>query len=1121
MLGLGSKVQKRAFLAYGRGSFSRSAPTAARLFTTSPPSDSYDEFKRSFLAPKEKFHGSKDTSSGAYSNLRNAAAANAHMNNARVPSLDTLSEEVLSVMLDETVRRRDGESLRMLLIEARVLDKISSPLLQHTFESCFVTQEDLKHLSENAKKNHMENASFILQMSLSSSPKGDRKYHIMASSSHCEQLLAWLVDHSKWYQAAITAEYMVNSKYTFTGDREIFFIAAGLMKNSLGVSRVLQLLDQIVKHRRSDLSELFSYTKMNRYSLSMSGTHTNRRELDRAPMKALSSSLLSQMRENSWFSFGASKTLVALACGSAQHDIAIDFVRSAIDIAENINSQSSYRDSATGRISRLAEVLARSLSGSHDSINGSIDIDGDMNIKKSFVNKIDIVSMLRAFSQGAGVASADNKSFTGKSLESPLSQVLIDISARLVLKAQKDRQERNSDAAGVLPLSSEPFLSGISKHNDFIKMYWVLCSRVKGYEGGNHKVQKLSGSSGSSASRMQHGSLEAEAISDSYPRQHYDINSEQDSQEHNIADAYMQKSYNQLTAFMLDSESTVMTSSPAPGYHRRLFRYLCDELGLRHKIVELLKEKTGGMGDTYGVRVWKENSRMRHDKPPSLSDLLHRDYRRNPNLRRFDGHMQHWNIIEDYLISLPHDVLKSVSGVVGAMTSGYPSTEWALLFAQILRENNIAYPNLLLRNMLKMAGNRNDIYGLLEALYANQECICMGINPMNTSSSSDGSIKIKKGGVVISEDGFIYSEDEARAAGLTVLKSISEREEEERMATELHATNDDSSSIVAPFQAVLTGSGKKYVDSDNDKGTGIKGYLTASDWNRTCQAANHTRISELPEPSFREAYTEVMQLMSLSGTELDDGTMRTLLRFLVYTDPDAELGKRIMRRFARDKSLDIQHIECTALTYSLLRNRVKKLPGLDLARPMYKNENYLFVYPAALSHIVDSIAANAEALGGDFLVRFESGWSKAHSEQGRKELYTLLSEYLEPESPMRQNLVEMESDEARRSVVMLSVYVAYLVGTKTNQKRQQHTNNNSNNNHHHHHHQNRDGSPFRRAFDLLYSAESMMADADQLQRDLRKESRIRDDSDSSYLGGESGDDDYYNDDGDEEDYHPR
>ena len=1090
----------------------KKAPISACLFSTSPPSDSYDEFKRSFLAPRENTY--VDRVAGGLISGDSTAAANDSVKNVRMPSLDTLSEEVLSVMLDETVRRRDGESLRMLLIEARVLNKISSPLLQHTFESCFANEADSKHWSQNAVKNHMENASFILQMSLSSSPKSDGKCNIMASSAHCEQLLAWLVDHSKWYQAAITAEYMVRSKYAFTGDREVFFIAAGLMKNSLGVSRSLQLLDQIVKNRRSDLSELFSYSKMNRYSLSMSGSHGNRRELDRAPLKALSSSLLTQMRENSWFSFGASKTLVALACGGAHHDIAIDFVRSAVDIAENINSQSSKKDSATGRISQLADVLARSLSGGNNDISkGNSEID-DVDIKKTFANRIDMVSMLRAFSQGAGVANTDSKSFKGKSLESPLSQVLIDISARLILKAQKEREMGNSGTTGN---TSEPFLSGISKHTDFMKMYWVLCSRVKEHEGGNHKMQKVGGS-GSSASHIQHGSLEAEAISDSYPRQHYDTNSEEGTIENDIADAYMQKSYNQLTAFMLDFESTVMTSSPAPGYHRRLFRYLCDELGLRHKIVELLKEKTGGMGDTYGVRVWKENSRMRHDKPPSLPDLLHRDYRRNPNLRRFDGHMQHWNIIDDHLSSLPHDLLKSVSGVVGAMASGYASTEWALLFAQTLRENNIAYPNLLLRNMLKMAGNRNDIYGLLEALYANQECISLGISPMDISSSS-GSTRVKKGGVVISEDGFVYSEDEARAAGLTTLKSIAERQEEERMAIELHAANDAVSSIVAPFQAVLIGSTKKHNDDDDSE---RKGYLTASDWNRTCQAANHSRMSELPEPSFREAYTEVMQLMRMSGTELDDGTMRTLLRFVVYTDPDAELGKRIMRRFARDKSLDIQHIECTALTYSLLRNRVKKLPGLDLARPMYKNENYLFVYPAALSHMVDSIATNAEALGKDFLIRFESGWSKAHSEQGRKELYTLLSEYLGHSSTTRQDLVEMESDETRRSVVMLSVYVAYLVGTKSHQQR-----NNSNSSRNRNRNEHRDDSPFRQAFDLLYSAESMMSDADQLQRDLRKASSIRDDNGnggdtSDQLDDEDGDGDgdYYDDDGDDEDHKP-
>ena len=45
-------------------------------------------------------------------------------------------------------------------------------------------------------------------------------------------------------------------------------------------------------------------------------------------------------------------------------------------------------------------------------------------------------------------------------------------------------------------------------------------------------------------------------------------------------DPALQSSYQQLVAFLSDSSSSTMSSSPSPGHSRRQFRYLCDEVSL-------------------------------------------------------------------------------------------------------------------------------------------------------------------------------------------------------------------------------------------------------------------------------------------------------------------------------------------------------------------------------------------------------------------------------------------------------------------------------------------------------------------------------------------------------------
>jgi len=1033
--------------------------------------DSFEEFKRSFLAPPAATDAAAARNSGKLSDVHG---------NMPSMAMETISPEVLSVMLDETVRRGDGETLRLLLVEARSIGKLHSKLLQGIFERCFIA-----NAAPQVSRNQMGNASFVLQLA-----HGTPGLAFVGKEVHYQALLGWLVDHGKWYQSAIVAEHMIANGYEFTGENEVFMIAAGLMKNTLGVTRTVRLLTTVVRHRRSDLSEMFSYSKMNRYSLSMGGNHSYKQNMDPTALRLLSDALLEQMEDKQWFSFGISKTLVALACASQHHDLAIRFVRQALELAELINKDSSAK--VQGRLSSLADALNTTLTNSlrgdgeaggsgHGHGNGSAESKAKHGSKSS----VDILSLLRAFSQGSGVASTDSNSYRREDLESPLSQVLVDISAKLMAQQTLANKRKAGDmgsegGTSTAPATQDrPFMSGSVSNVAFFKMYWVLC----------HRVNRVGNALSSSGTSERRGGLRSEAISDSYPRQKYATsdNSEASSAADSSSDEYLQQSYNQLVAFMADKGATSMTSSPAPGYHRRVFRYLCDELRLRHSVVELLEEKSGGMGDTKGVRVWKDDEEGWQHHPPSLPELLYRDARKGHKLRRFDGHPQHWDKIEDYFASLDAHTLSEVClHTTGAMRTGYPSAEWGLLLGRCLREANAGYPAGFLKNVVTMAANRSDIYGLLEVLYANHEAID---EQTSNKESARGARFGKRGMMVV--DGCAYSEDEARAAGLVSLKSIGEREAEEaelKRQREERYSREGKGTGVAAIDAVLYGDSE--LSATNDTPRPVDMHFSNTDWNIICGAAYHCRLSDIPQASFRDSYTEVMRLMRTAGVELEESTLRTLLRFLVFTDPTANLTTRILRKMSQDKKTKVTHIECTALAALVLRRISNSggMPGVQLARPMYKADNWLFVYPSALSHMVDAVGMSAEFLGRRFLRDFEAAWGNANSAEGRNDLYALLHGLVGPSSPSRQRLIEEETPEARLCALKLSLYVSYLVGVHGGEDSPTSSGpapgggaggTDSIGSDHAH----------RRAFDLLYAAESLQQEAEAYSNAHRNASR--------------------------------
>ena len=937
---------------------------------------------------------------------------------------EAISPELLDVTATEAIGRDDGRTLRMLLSNADKGGNVSSNLLQKAWIYSISTSQGLD----------METGSMVLQLAM----RGDGEMAVTAEEWHCQDILNGLIRQCKWFQAAVVAEYMIRNEMRFSGDRELFFITAGLMKSETGTARTLQLLTEVIKHKRNDLDTLFNYTKVTRLSLSLHDTtnggivNGSASKLGEGPLQDLSEALLANMSaEVPWYSFSGSKMFVALACASKHYDIAINFIERSVEIGTQ------------------AQRAGHPLHG-----------------------RLDVLDMLRSFSQGAGKASRDPQGFKDEDRNKSCF-----VSLRLLDLAVSYLNEDKLAAASIL---SSP-LKGV----EFLKMYWVLALRAERAPVLDSMEELRPDGEGAASSTFTSTALAAESISDSYPRQHYH-NAKEDmrgSGEGEGAirrirhDPVLASSYNQLVSFMKDEAADQMTSSPAPGYHRRAFRYLCDSLGLRHKVVQLISEKSGGVGDTYGVKVWKQDVRRMGIQPPSLADILLTDHKKGPQARRLMPPPRHWDAISAAL--LDNAEVKDLRSIVTMTTLGmhrsYPSNEWGLLLLDLLRdaeEGAILSSTGLLRNLIDMGAKRNDIYGILEILYANEEAAYQfptsnqqsELLAREAEDQDDAATATEK-----SRRAFYAAFDdpeEARAAERTLELAAT------RYAAVTHADVGSSDVPTTTIWDSPTAFGLPVPSSrsgaPSSQSAALRGPLRQRDWNQACRAAYHSRLSEMSSSSFREAFTEVIHLMRDAQVDLDESLMRTLLRFLIYTGQDTELTQRILRRLSRDKTIQLSHIECTSLTSVMLR-RVPDLQQGDgrlfLARPLYKSPNYLFVYPAALSFMYDSVIKNAEFLGPDFLMEFEQAWKETHALEGRKRLWQLLTSILslEKEGGRRQELI-MANEDARKCVVMLSVYSSYLVGVNGVDSDMVLTG----------------AGSFRQAFDLLYSCETMMQEADNL-----------------------------------------
>jgi hypothetical protein len=95
-----------------------------------------------------------------------------------------------------------------------------------------------------------------------------------------------------------------------------------------------------------------------------------------------------------------------------------------------------------------------------------------------------------------------------------------------------------------------------------------------------------------------------------------------------------------------------------------------------------------------------------------------------------------------------------------------------------------------------------------------------------------------------------------------------------------------------------------------------------------------------------------MRLMQAANVELEPSTMRTLLRFLVRSEPLSDITWKIIKRIYREKDYPMCHIEAEALTIIILkRTSIISIAPYKSGIPLYKDDNYLEVVPKALPQV--------------------------------------------------------------------------------------------------------------------------------------------------------------------------
>lgn len=158
----------------------------------------------------------------------------------RVAPSTVLSPSVVESMVDEALLKNDKDTLSMLLPQTLNLGRPGVKLV------------------EKVIRRYTDQKEFFLAVSIL---ERCDPYKIALSHSLCNDLVVGAVNFLRWHEAFIGTLYMITHDMKFS-DRVVYFTAAGLMNDSDGLYKVLDLMNLILDRRREDLGKMFNFGKV-------------------------------------------------------------------------------------------------------------------------------------------------------------------------------------------------------------------------------------------------------------------------------------------------------------------------------------------------------------------------------------------------------------------------------------------------------------------------------------------------------------------------------------------------------------------------------------------------------------------------------------------------------------------------------------------------------------------------------------------------------------------------------------------------------------------------------------------------------------------------------------------
>eukprot|EP01039_Chlorochromonas_danica_P008266 gene8266-9115_t len=306
-------------------------------------------------------------------------------------------------------------------------------------------------------------------------------HHLVLSESLTQAFTQKCVEHALWTPAYHAIGYTIRHNQALS-ENLLFFVLGGLMaENDTGVLKALRLVKLIVRHQREDLAKFVSISKVNRLTVSFGGVkRMGKLDLSKYVSQVMEM-MLAQYDKSGWISFSVAKFIASVASAAREDELVTNFAR---------------------------QLLQR------------------VGSRKDMPMESDVLSLLRAFSQGEAVVSR-KKGWKGIDIRKQHTS----LSALLLESKFKYASAYGANARGIL------------RTFNFYTSYWTLAYRMRGAD--------LSEAS-------KHDPFHSARIH-----------------------------YNSLMEFFHDSTKDTLELSNIIPAERKVMRNLCDSLQLHHKVAFL------------------------------------------------------------------------------------------------------------------------------------------------------------------------------------------------------------------------------------------------------------------------------------------------------------------------------------------------------------------------------------------------------------------------------------------------------------------------------------------------------------------------------------------------------